>query len=247
MKKLVPLLLTFSVIVAGVGVDSPRAAGQDKIRVLLTFGGHGFEEKPFFAAFDSMADVEYTKAELPKDAGLLKPGLEKDYDVIVMYDMVPKITPQQQKAFVELLNTGIGVVSLHHNLGAHRDWAEFRKIIGGKFILNPCEIDGQSYDKSTWSHGEDLKVSVAEADHPITQGLADFQIHDETYGGYYTAGDVKVLLKTEHPKNDPELAWVGKYGKSRVFYFMLGHDGHAYANPNFRKIVNRGIRWAAGQ
>jgi transcription-repair coupling factor (superfamily II helicase) len=30
-----------------------------------------------------MKDVQYTKADMPKDAGLLKPGLEKQYDVLV--------------------------------------------------------------------------------------------------------------------------------------------------------------------
>jgi type 1 glutamine amidotransferase len=132
-------------------------------------------------------------------------------------------------------------------MGAHRDWDEFRKIIGGKFVVQPCEIDGKKYAVSGWSHGEDLKVTVVNKEHPITRGLKDFQIHDETYNNYYTAPDVKVLLKTDHPKNDPELAWVKPYGKSRVFYFMLGHDSKAWANPSFVRILHRGIRWTAGR
>jgi type 1 glutamine amidotransferase len=249
MRYLISLLLALAVL-AAVCTSSTQAdepATERKLRVLLTFGGHGFEEKPFFAMFDAMPGVEYTKAPLPQSAHLLKPGLEKDYDVIVMYDMVPAITPAQQKAFIELLNRGIGLVSLHHNMGAHQDWGEFRKIIGGKFITKPCEIDGQKYGKSGWSHGEDMKITVADKQHPITRGLKDFKIHDETYKDYYTSPDVRVLLKTDHPKNDPELAWVTKYGKSRVFYFMLGHDHLGWENPNFPKIVCRGIRWAAGR
>ena len=233
---------------AGAAAAATEAeAAQRKVRVLLTFGGHGFQQEPFFAMFDEMPGVKYTKAQLPQSSDLLKPGLEKDYDVIVMYDMVPDIKPEQQKAFVELLKTGIGVVSLHHNMGAHRNWDEFRKIIGGKFIFAPGEIDGKQYPKSGWSHDEDLKVTVVDKDHPITKGVKDFAIQDETYNNYYTAPDVKVLLKTDHPKNDPELAWVKDCGKSRVFYFMLGHDGKAWANPNFVKILTQGIRWAAGK
>ncbi len=239
--KYVIVLMLFAILVC------PSQAEEGKIRVLLTFGGHGFEEQPFFSIFDAMPDVEYTKAPMPQSAALLKPGLQNDYDVIVMYDMVPAITPEQQKAFVELLKTGIGVVSLHHNMGANQDWDEFRKIIGGKFATKPCEIDGQPQGQSTWSHGEDLNVTVVDKDHPITKGLDDFKIHDETYGNYYTSPDVKVLLKTDHPKNDPELAWVLNYGKSRVFYFMLGHDSTAYANANFAKIIRQGIQWTAGR
>jgi len=248
MRTFVESMLVLSVL-AGVSATPARAAEptQGKVRVLLTFGGHGFDQKAFFAMFDQMPQIEYTKAPMPQSAELLKPGLEKKYDVIVMYDMVGGIKPEQQNAFAALLQQGIGVVSLHHNLGAHRDWDEFPKIIGGKFLFKPETIDGVECPRSTWSHGEDMKVTVADKQHPITRGLKDFQIHDETYGQYYTAPDVKVLLKTDHPKNDPELAWVKEYGKSRVFYLMLGHDKHAWENPNYPQIVGRAIRWTAGR
>ena len=245
---LIPPLAVVAALAAGT-VLAQQPAEQGKIRILLTSGGHGFEAEPFYAAFDAMPGVEYTKAELPKDAGLLKPGLEKEYDCIVMYDMVKGFEPEQQEAFKKLLETGIGLVSLHHNLGAHRDWDEFRKIIGGKFCLEDQVIDGKPYKKTPWSHGEHLKVTVTEAgkNHPVTKGVEDFEIDDETYGVYYTAPGVCVLLKTDHPKNNPDVAWTASYGKSRVFYLMLGHDGLAYKNPSFRKLVHQGIRWAAGK
>ena len=97
------------------GLPAAEKAGPEGgIRILLTTGGHAFEEDAFYAMFDAMRGIEYTKAELPKDAGLLKPGLEKQFDCIVMYDMcAPAISPEQRKAFVELLTTGgIGLVSL---------------------------------------------------------------------------------------------------------------------------------------
>jgi type 1 glutamine amidotransferase len=228
-------------------VPADDAAADKPIRVLLTFGGHGFQQEPFFAMFDAMPGVKYTKAPLPESADMLKPGLEKEFDVIVMYDMVRKIEPAQQEAFIALLNQGIGLVSLHHNMGAHRDWPEFRKIIGGQFVLQPTEIDGKEHSKSTWAHGQDLHIKIADKEHPITKGLSEFDIHDETYGNYYTASDVSVLMTTDNPKNDPEIAWVKKYGNSRVFYLMLGHDNLAWKNPKFPEILGRGIRWAAGK
>ena len=249
MRYLVASTLALALLAAA----TPAAAtekeppAKGKIRVLLTFGGHGFEQKPFFAMFDSMPNVRYTKAPMPKSAELLGPGLEKDYDVIVMYDMVRRITPRQQKAFVALLkDKGIGLVSLHHNMGAHPDWDQFPRIIGGKFFFKPGEIDGEKHSKpSGWAHGQQLQVTVADPKHPITRGLEDFEIHDEVYNNYYTSPKVRVLLKTDHPKNDPELAWVKRFGKSRVFYLMLGHDSKSWEYPNFVKIVTRGIQWAA--
>jgi len=243
MKRILFFIVGFAL--ALIPVISAVADDAKPLRVLLTFGGHGFEEAPFFAMFDALPGVEYTKAPLPEKADLLKPGLEKQYDAIVMYDMVGGFTPEQQKAFVALLNEGIGVVSLHHNLGAHRNWDEFPTIIGGKFIFEDTSLEGQEYKKSTWSHGENLKVTVVDREHPITKGLDDFEIHDETYGGYFTSSDVRLLLKTDHPKNDPELAWTKTYGKSRVFFLMLGHDHFAWENPVYPKLLERGIRWTA--
>lgn len=225
--------------------ESP--AKEKVIRVLLTVGGHGYEEAPFYAMWDSLPGVKWTKIELPKQADLLKPGLEKQYDVIAMYDMCPGFTPEQQKAFIALLKRGIGVVSMHHNLGGHQKWDEFRKIIGGKFCIADSEIDGTVVKQSTWDHDQDVNVAVVDQKHPITKGIKDFQIHDETYGGCWISPDVKVLLKTDHPKNKPgPVAWVTRYGNSRVAYIMLGHDSKAWKNPNYPKLLVQAIQWAAG-
>jgi type 1 glutamine amidotransferase len=226
---------------SAVAKEPPKA----KIRVLLTYGGHGFDEKAFFAMFDSFPGITTTKVKMPEAADLLKPSLKKDYDVVVMYDMWPSFTPEQQKAFVALLNDGIGLVSLHHNIGANQQWDEFRKIIGGIHIPKKFVVDGREYGPSGATDDQTIRVTVVDRQHPITAGISDFTIHDETYHGYYTSPAVKVLLKTDHPKNEPPIAWVHNYGKSRVFYFMLGHDSKAWSDPNYSRILANGIRWVA--
>jgi type 1 glutamine amidotransferase len=92
-----------------------------------------------------------------------------------------------------------------------------------------------------------VEVKVADRNHPITAGLADFTIRDETYNRLYVAPEVHVLLTTSHPKNDSAVAWTHQYGKSRVFFFQLGHDSKAWKCPSFPQVVARGIRWAAGR
>jgi len=58
---------------------------------------------------------------------------------------------------------------------------------------------------------------------------------------------VHVLLTTDFPTSDPEIAWVTQYGKSPVFYLLLGHDSKAWTNPNYPKLLLNGISWAAGE
>ncbi len=237
------LSLTLSVTAVSSRAVAKEPAG--KIRVLLTYGGHGFEEKPFFAMFDSFPGVVYTKAPMPQAADLLKPSLRKDYDVVVMYDMTPSFTPEQRKNFVRLLNAGIGLVSLHHNIGAHQQWEEFRRIIGGIHIPRVFVVDGKKYGPSGAIDDQEIPVTVVDEHHPITKGISDFMIHGETYHKYYIAPDVKVLLTTSNPTNEPPIAWVKQYGNSRVFYLMLGHGPSAWTNPNYTRILANGIHWVA--
>ncbi len=234
------------VFLAGPLWAQPSSAA--KTRVLLTTGGHKFQEGPFYTMFDAMPGIEYTKAEMPGALEQIKPGLEKQYDVLVMYDLNRKTpTAEQQEAFVALLNAGIGVVSLHHNLGANFEWPAWRTIIGGQYLLKPVEIDGRPWPASTYSHDEEMKIAIADSEHPITKGLADFTIHDESYGGLYVAPNVHVLLTTDHPKNSRQVCWTTRFGRSPVVCLMLGHDSKAYENPTYREILMRSIRWVVAE
>lgn len=226
------------------GAEQPSNA---TIRVLLTYGGHDFEQKAFFEMFDNFPNIEYSLAELPKEADLLKPGLEEDYDVIVRYDMVNSISSERRSAFLALLDKGIGLVALHHNLAAHIDWIEYADVIGGKFLFKHTTIDGEVHAPTGYVHDQEIDVRVVDKEHPITKGVDDFKIHDETYFKYYTSGTVRVLLETDHPDNDPEIAWVSHYGKSPVFYLMLGHDSKAWSKPEYSKLLLNGIRWAGDE
>src|SRR5882724_6821190 len=97
---LILLVLTLTCSISAHGADTPAAAKP--IRVLLTYGVHGFENKEFYAMWDSLPGIKYDKCELPRQADILKPGLEKQYDAVVMYDMAKDWTPDQEKNFIAL-------------------------------------------------------------------------------------------------------------------------------------------------
>ena len=246
MKYMLSLALVCVISAPALADESGEQTGKP-IRVLLTYGGHGFEQKPFYAMWDSLPGIRYTKAKLPDSADLLKPGLEKRYDVLVMYDMIKGFTPQQRQNFINLLKTGIGVVSLHHNLCAHEDWPEYRNLIGGRYFQKPETIDGKDYSPSHYLHDQRMAVKIADRNHPITQGLSDFTMDDEAYSGFYVSPDSHVLLTVDHPKCDHNVAWVTHSGNSRVFYLMFGHGPSAWQNPNYQKLLVQGIRWTAGR
>jgi type 1 glutamine amidotransferase len=148
---------------------------------------------------------------------------------------------------VALLNGGKGLVVLHHALANYQEWDEFEKIAGGRYHTQPYTRDGKQHPASTYRHGVDISVHVADPDHPVTAGLEDFTIHDEVYGGFSVQPTVHALLTTDHPESSETLAWTNEYGKSRIVTIQLGHDAHAYENPNYRKLVQQAIRWVAAE
>ena len=218
-----------------------------KIKVVVVTGGHAFDRDPFFAAFDSLENVTYVEAVQKDHSELFENIDEWPYDVIVLYNMTQNISPKRQENFKTLLDQGVGLLALHHSLAAYNEWPEYKNIIGGKYFLKETAENGKTVTQSRFKHGLDMKISIADTQHPITIGMSDFLIHDEAYGNYwYDEKENHLILGTDHPENDPTIGWVRKYGKARVCYLQLGHDAHAYGNGNFRWLVQQAVRWCAG-
>ncbi|MCP4639111.1 MAG: ThuA domain-containing protein, partial [bacterium] len=98
---------------------------------------------------------------------------------------------------------------------------------------------------STYLHDVDFALQVADAEHPVTRGVTDCTIHDETYLGCYIADDNHVLLTTDHATSDESIAWTRTYGKARVCYIQPGHGPQIFARPEYRKMLTQAVRWAA--
>jgi type 1 glutamine amidotransferase len=167
---------------------------------------------------------------------------------MVLYNMTQEISQKRRDNFVRLLKEqGIGLVVVHHAEAAYQSWLEYHQIIGTAYIYTDVEIDGKLWlPHCTNKIGMDIPVSVRDNKHPITRGMKDFHIKEETYKGRWWAKDNHLLLTTDHPDNDEPLAWTRQYEHSRVFNVQFGHDKEGFANPEFRELIIRGIRWTAG-
>jgi len=249
------LFFLFAVLTALFLTATTIAAEQpDKIRVLFLYGGHGFDEKAMYAMLDSFDNITYDKAEMPKALELFKPGLEKKYDCLVMYDSfrtdIPRFsfTTEQTEQFKALLQQGIGLVVLHHSIWGFVGWDEYANIAGCQYFINDGQVvNGVKCVKSTYAHDQTMSIKIADKKHPITAGTDDFTMVDETYAQGYRHPDVHVLWTTDHPKSDRVIAWTWKYANSPVFTTLQGHDAQSYNNPNFRKTVHQAIQWTVDQ
>ena len=222
------------------------ASGQQpegKIRVLVVTGGHDFEKEPFFKLFKDNADITCQAVEHPKAYALLTADAAKQWDVMVCYDMHQGITDAAKADFVARLKEGKGLVVLHHAIADYQAWPEYTTIIGAHYYLAATNINGVAKLRSAYKHGVDFKIHVADTQHPVTLGVKDFDIHDETYKWFDVAPECHPLLTTDEPESNKIIAWAKTYEGARVVYMQCGHDHFAYENPNYQQILKQAIRW----
>ncbi len=241
------LLLTAVVVLNGAPVRAQPSGSAGKVRVLVVTGGHDFEREPFFKMFRDNTQISFDAVEHPQAPARLKADAASQYDVIVLYDMWQPISDEAKADFVSRLKEGKGLVALHHCLASYQSWPEYRKIIGGTYYLEKTVVNGAEKAPSTYKHDVDFTVHIADSRHPVTRGLKDFSIHDETYGGFEVSPESHALLATDEATSSRTIAWAKAYDKARVVYLQLGHDHQAYENPSYRKFVAQAIRWTAGK
>lgn len=237
------VLLTVGAVVPWEGV-----AGVQPVRVLIITGGHDFERTEFFAAFDAMPGIEWKEAQHPDANRLYAEEAAQTYDVLVLYDMVQAITEEEKENLVRLLKEqGKGLVSLHHSIINYHAWPEFSNIIGGRYYIEDTVVNGQKRMRSTYEHDQRFTVRIVDPNHPVTKGMNDFEIEDETYHGYDVYPGATELLRVEHPKSAPVIGWAKGYGKAKVVYIQLGHGPTAFRNEHFRTLVRNAILYTAGR
>lgn len=226
---------------------SGGAFSAEKTRAVVVTGGHGFEEQPFKDMFESFQNLDLTFVMLKDESEIFEDISKWPYDVVVLYNMTQAISEKRQRNLIALLDQGVGLVALHHAIGAFADWPEYRKIIGAKYWLKDTVEDGVKHPQCQWKEGVDMKMHVEDASHPIMAAIQNFAIHDETYKGYTLEPDNHLLLSCDETGSQKEVAWTRAYRNAKVCYIQPGHGPATHADPNYRRIVLQAIEWVAAK
>jgi hypothetical protein len=240
MKSLISTLFLILTATFALSAANPSTP----IRILVITGGHSYKVEQFNQMLSSLGpSITYQVAELPGAYDMFLPENRSKYDVLVFYHMWQKITDEQAKVFADCIKQGKPVVALHHSICAFDDWPEYWNIIGGKYFHKETTFKGKVYQPCSYIHDLNFNVKVASTKHPVTKGISDFPVFDETYKGYYVEEGVTTLLTTDEPSSTPQIGWAKKYGKSRIVVLQSGHDTPTFENPNFRTLLKQAIVW----
>lgn len=179
------------------------------------------------------------------------------YDVIVQnyvnWHDPRTLSDASRTALMNFLQRGGGLILVHFANGAWNfslpeaggsDWPEYRNIV-----------------RRVWNHhgagdakcGHDafgpFTVNVADREHSITAGLADFGVIDELYFRQAGTEPIEPLI-TAHSRitdRDEPLAWTYTYGTGRVFQTLLGHSEQTYDAFEACEMLRRAAAWCAGR
>ncbi len=234
----------FQEAVAAKPVPKPVAG---KINVLLLAGANNHNWQETTAALrEVFARDERFAVAVVENPWDLKPSELEGYALVLSnwntYGKDKREWTAEMKAgFLAWVANGGGFFVLHAGASMYYDWEAFQRLSGG------------SWEKDTFHpHMQRFTVNVADKAHPVTRGLADFEIFDEPWQKTGNRNPQRHVLLTgvvsKENKGSGEVepfAWTTQAGKGRCFTLMLGHDGQAIRNAACQKLLLRGAEWAA--
>lgn len=209
------------------------------VTTAVVTGGHSYDVINFRRLFHGLDGVD-AHVQHMDDFATSSEEVRDSYDVVVFYHMLmegprnkglPGYAGKPKAVLEHLGETEQGIFVLHHALLAYPRWRAWDEIVG---------MDDRSFGAHA---GKSLHVKIADATHPITSDLSDWDMIDETYTMAEPAADNNVLLTVKHPKSMEAIAWSRGYKSSRVFCFQSGHDNQTWAEAGFQEILHRGILW----
>ena len=217
---------------------------EKKLRIGLILDMHPFDEISFKKMFDEMEGIEVVPMLL-NNYQYDYSGINDQYDGFVFYNMSME-TPDPEETFAgghkkvgetlfKIGESGQGIVVLHHAILSHPEWSGWNDLLS---------IPDSRFD---YFGGVNVDIHVAEPNHPIAEGLKDWNMIDETFLLQDAGEDCDIILSTTCEKSIKTLAWAKSCKQSRVFAMSLGHDGVAFGNESFRKVLKNAIEWTCNK
>jgi len=212
---------------------APAAAAQEAAPVRALFLGDQGHHRPtqlrgWLAPALRPRGVRITYTE---DISDLDADVLSGYDCLIVYANIDVLPAESERALLDFVAGGGGLVALHCASYCFRNSEAWIELVGAQFLRHGYGV---------------FRTEIVERDHPVTRGFMAFESTDETYVHHRHNPERTVLSYRVDGEHREPWTWVREHGKGRVFYTAWGHDEATWMHPGFEDLVERGVRWAAG-
>jgi type 1 glutamine amidotransferase len=208
---------------------------------ILCIGGtdspyHSFE--PYRQYFANLLKGRGLSATFTEDLDALLPDSIRNFSAIICCVSGKELNNTQEQSLLEAM------AGMHQEvygppktfLGIHSAAAAFVRseayhhMLGGTFRAHPPLGP--------------FRITIGQ-DHPISRGLASFEVVDELYI-LDTRATFTPLFYSTYGEFTIPAGWIKPYGLGRVFYFSPGHTLETLEQQEVRTIIDRAIQWGCG-
>ncbi|SDC81153.1 putative membrane-bound dehydrogenase domain-containing protein [Algoriphagus faecimaris] len=155
----------------------------------------------------------------------------QNYDGLMIYANHDEISSSQENALKDYVEGGKALIPIHSASFCFRNSDWYVEAVGGQF--------------STHGTG-DFTAEIIDADHPIMEGINEFETWDETYVHTAVNPDMHILMERVDEEGREPYTWTREQGKGRIFYTAYGHNEKTWEKSEFQQLVANGILWAVG-
>jgi uncharacterized protein len=178
-----------------------------------------------------------------------------DVDLIMQCMTMSTIEKHELAGLVAAVESGTGLAGWHGGIAdSYRASSDYLHLIGGQFACHPPKAaEERTGEQSDYFLPYRVEIRPDAAEHPIMQGVEDFDLVTEQYW-VLTDSYIDVLATTtlaarewdawHRPVTSPAI-WTRQWGQGKVFVCTPGHDMDVIRNPHITTIVERGLLWAA--
>jgi len=222
-------------------------------KILVITQSAGFRHQPVNRKGQETCQAERVLAEIGKKSGIFttvnsqnaiksitRENL-KQFDGIFFYTtgmLLPDGDPRE--ALMDFIKSGKGFVGTHSAADTFKKYQGYVSMINGSFAGHP------------WGGGSTNGFLNHEPDHPTVVMLGkEFVWKDEIYQyNNFDPKAVRVLFSLNMAKSKPQMpyhvpvCWVRNFGKGRVFFTNLGHNGSTWENETYHKHLIEGFKWS---
>jgi type 1 glutamine amidotransferase len=260
--KSTALLTSLAILATALGLSlraAERASTPKPLRALLVIGGccHDYakQKEILKAGLEARAnltvDVLYTA-----DSGTSfrfkeyeNPKWAEGYDVVIHDECTADV---KDVALVENVvaahREGVPAVNLHCAMHSYRVGIFNSPVEPG----SPDALWFEMLGLQSSGHGpqEPIAVTMTDASHPITQGLAGWTTSkEELYNNHTIFPTAQALARGTQGKQEAVVAWTNHYGpkKTRIFSTTIGHNNETVADDRYLDFITRGLLWSVGK